>query len=191
MYMLLEAAKNGGGTDTESLVRGMTGMKFSGVAGDHLPRWKRRCHQAGGSQYLWRRKDQMAQDDRAVGRVILWYKSENRKGFCCMVRKGTVGRDPLHIRKKKRRSVNRSWSVWSVRTEQERRRSLICSPGVYQPTEGAFYVCGENMAGKKPHQVVASGVVKRPSKCENFLCPKSLRLCGVCHLGAKELKREK
>ena len=32
--MLLEAAKNGGGTDTESLVRGMTGMKFSGVAGD-------------------------------------------------------------------------------------------------------------------------------------------------------------
>lgn len=63
--------------------------------------------------------------------------------------------------------------------------------GVYQPTEGAFYVCGENMAGKKPHQIVASGVVKRPSKCENFLCPKSLRLCGVCHLGAKELKREK
>lgn len=34
MYMLLEAAKNGGGTDTESLVKGMTGMKFSGVAGD-------------------------------------------------------------------------------------------------------------------------------------------------------------
>ena len=34
MYMLLEAAKNGGGTDTESLVRGMTGMKFSGVAVD-------------------------------------------------------------------------------------------------------------------------------------------------------------
>ena len=34
MYMLLEAAKNSGGTDTESLVKGMTGMKFSGVAGD-------------------------------------------------------------------------------------------------------------------------------------------------------------
>ena len=32
--------------------------------------------------------------------------------------------------------------------------------GVYQPTEGAFYVCGENMAGKKPHQVVASGVAR-------------------------------
>ena len=34
MYMLVEAAKNGGGTDTESLVAGMTQMKFSGVAGD-------------------------------------------------------------------------------------------------------------------------------------------------------------
>lgn len=34
MYMLEEAAVNGGGSDTESLVKGMTGMKFSGVAGD-------------------------------------------------------------------------------------------------------------------------------------------------------------
>ena len=34
MYMLVEAAKNGGGSDTESLVSGMTEMKFSGVAGD-------------------------------------------------------------------------------------------------------------------------------------------------------------
>lgn len=34
MYMLVEAAKNGGGTDTESLVAGMTEMEFSGVAGD-------------------------------------------------------------------------------------------------------------------------------------------------------------
>lgn len=34
MYMLEEAAENGGGSDTASLVKGMTGMKFSGVAGD-------------------------------------------------------------------------------------------------------------------------------------------------------------
>ena len=33
IYMLAEAAKNGGGTDTASLVKGMTGMKFSGVGG--------------------------------------------------------------------------------------------------------------------------------------------------------------
>ncbi len=31
IYMLVEAAKNGGGTDTASLVKGMTGMSFSGV----------------------------------------------------------------------------------------------------------------------------------------------------------------
>lgn len=34
MYMLVQAAENGGGSDTASLVEGMTGMKFSGVAGD-------------------------------------------------------------------------------------------------------------------------------------------------------------
>lgn len=34
MYMLVAAAENGGGSDTESLVAGMTGMEFSGVAGD-------------------------------------------------------------------------------------------------------------------------------------------------------------
>lgn len=34
MYMLVEAAQNGGGTDTASLVKGMTGMSFSGVGGD-------------------------------------------------------------------------------------------------------------------------------------------------------------
>lgn len=34
MYMLVQAAENGGGTDTASLVAGMTEMKFSGVAGD-------------------------------------------------------------------------------------------------------------------------------------------------------------
>lgn len=34
MYMLVHAAENGGGSDTESLVKGMTEMKFSGVAGD-------------------------------------------------------------------------------------------------------------------------------------------------------------
>ena len=33
IYMLVEAAKAGGGTDTASLVKGMTGMKFSGVGG--------------------------------------------------------------------------------------------------------------------------------------------------------------
>lgn len=32
--------------------------------------------------------------------------------------------------------------------------------GVYQPTEGAFYLCGEKMNGKKPHQVVAAGVAR-------------------------------
>lgn len=33
IYMLVEAAKNGGGTDSASLVKGMTGMTFSGVGG--------------------------------------------------------------------------------------------------------------------------------------------------------------
>lgn len=34
MYMLVQAAENGGGTDTASLVAGMKGMSFSGVGGD-------------------------------------------------------------------------------------------------------------------------------------------------------------
>lgn len=33
IYMMVEAAKNGGGTDTDSLVSGMTGMTFTGVGG--------------------------------------------------------------------------------------------------------------------------------------------------------------
>ena len=33
IYMLAEAAKNGGGTDTASLIKGMTGMTFTGVGG--------------------------------------------------------------------------------------------------------------------------------------------------------------
>ena len=33
IYMLLQAAENGGGTDTTSLVKGMTGMEFTGVGG--------------------------------------------------------------------------------------------------------------------------------------------------------------
>ena len=33
IYMLAEAAKNGGGADTASLVKGMTGMTFTGVGG--------------------------------------------------------------------------------------------------------------------------------------------------------------
>jgi len=33
IYMLVEAAKNGGGSDSASLVKGMTGMTFSGVGG--------------------------------------------------------------------------------------------------------------------------------------------------------------
>lgn len=33
IYMLVEAAKNGGGTDTASLVKGLTGMTFTGVGG--------------------------------------------------------------------------------------------------------------------------------------------------------------
>ncbi|HIR76159.1 MAG TPA: ABC transporter ATP-binding protein [Candidatus Choladousia intestinipullorum] len=32
--------------------------------------------------------------------------------------------------------------------------------GVYQPTEGAFYLCGEKMNGKKTHQVVAAGIAR-------------------------------
>ena len=34
MYMLVEAAKNGGGSDTVSLIAGMKGMSFTGVGGD-------------------------------------------------------------------------------------------------------------------------------------------------------------
>ena len=34
MYMLVQAAENGGGTDTASLVKGMKGMSFSGVGGN-------------------------------------------------------------------------------------------------------------------------------------------------------------
>ena len=34
MYMLVEAAENGGGSDTASLVAGMKGMSFTGVGGD-------------------------------------------------------------------------------------------------------------------------------------------------------------
>lgn len=34
MYMLVQAAENGGGTDTASLVEGMKGMSFTGVGGD-------------------------------------------------------------------------------------------------------------------------------------------------------------
>lgn len=33
IYMLAEAARNGGGADTESLIKGMTGMTFTGVGG--------------------------------------------------------------------------------------------------------------------------------------------------------------
>ena len=34
MYMLVQAAENGGGTDTASLISGMKGMTFTGVGGD-------------------------------------------------------------------------------------------------------------------------------------------------------------
>ena len=34
IYMLVQAAENGGGADTASLVKGMTGMSFTGVGGD-------------------------------------------------------------------------------------------------------------------------------------------------------------
>ena len=34
MYMLVQAAENAGGTDTASVVKGMTGMNFTGVNGD-------------------------------------------------------------------------------------------------------------------------------------------------------------
>lgn len=40
--------------------------------------------------------------------------------------------------------------------------------GVYQPTEGAFYLCGEKMNGKKPHQVVAAGVARTFQKIRLF-----------------------
>ena len=32
--------------------------------------------------------------------------------------------------------------------------------GVYQPTEGAYYLCGEKMNGKKTHQVVEAGIAR-------------------------------
>lgn len=32
--------------------------------------------------------------------------------------------------------------------------------GVYQPTEGSYYLCGEKMNGKKTHQVVAAGIAR-------------------------------
>lgn len=32
--------------------------------------------------------------------------------------------------------------------------------GVYQPTEGAYYLCGEKMNGKKTHQVVVAGIAR-------------------------------
>ena len=32
--------------------------------------------------------------------------------------------------------------------------------GVYQPTEGSYYLCGEKMNGKKTHQVVATGIAR-------------------------------
>ncbi len=32
--------------------------------------------------------------------------------------------------------------------------------GVYQPTEGAFFLCGEKMNGKKMHQVVRAGIAR-------------------------------
>lgn len=35
IYMLVEAAENGGGSDTASLVKGMTGMTFTGVGGTY------------------------------------------------------------------------------------------------------------------------------------------------------------
>lgn len=32
--------------------------------------------------------------------------------------------------------------------------------GVYEPTEGAFFLCGEKMNGKKTHQVVRAGIAR-------------------------------
>ncbi|MDO4305885.1 MAG: ABC transporter ATP-binding protein [Eubacteriales bacterium] len=32
--------------------------------------------------------------------------------------------------------------------------------GVYQPTEGAYYLCGKKMNGKKTHQVVEAGIAR-------------------------------
>ena len=32
--------------------------------------------------------------------------------------------------------------------------------GVYMPTEGSIYLCGEKLNGKKPHQVVAAGIAR-------------------------------
>ena len=32
--------------------------------------------------------------------------------------------------------------------------------GVYQPTEGSYYLCGQKMNGKKTHQVVAAGIAR-------------------------------
>ena len=32
--------------------------------------------------------------------------------------------------------------------------------GVYKPTEGSFYLCGERMNGKKTHQIVHAGIAR-------------------------------
>ncbi|HBL90601.1 MAG TPA: high-affinity branched-chain amino acid ABC transporter ATP-binding protein LivG, partial [Klebsiella pneumoniae] len=32
--------------------------------------------------------------------------------------------------------------------------------GVYKPTEGSFYLCGERMNGKKTHQIVQAGIAR-------------------------------
>lgn len=32
--------------------------------------------------------------------------------------------------------------------------------GVYQPTEGSFYLRGKSMLGKKPHQMVEEGIAR-------------------------------
>ena len=32
--------------------------------------------------------------------------------------------------------------------------------GVYKPTEGSFYLCGQRMNGKKTHEIVASGIAR-------------------------------
>ena len=65
MYMLAEAAKNGGGTDTASLIAGMKGMSFTGVGGDialygllasmffALTFILNRSMNLGGSYWLW------------------------------------------------------------------------------------------------------------------------------------------
>ena len=77
--------------------------------------------------------------------------------------------------------------------------------GVYKPTEGSFYLCGERMNGKKTHQIVHAGIArtfqnirlwKSQTVFENVLIAKHCRcsanlLSATFRLNADEEKRQR